>query len=395
MIITSFQPLFIPILRQLKDLSLISASSRFLKMLADADIPAAALPDMADASYSIAARVIARLVSDPPDVADLDPPVATLVENILPAYFYPRLPGAIAITLAMDAACKAEEPALVMVHNDVEPPTRLMALWAAARSVPCLHIPHAIYLETADRHAAPGDDIHDIITASDIAVAGPYQRDWYLARGMDSAHIYVTGLPQFDRLANVELDRDQSIFLFRMDRHRPVIAYFSSWRQDTNLSGCHDGIRQSYSAFLAYAKQHPEYQYIIKSHPHGRDIQLHTELAQRAGVRCAVTDKHLDAVLGVADVVIAYGASNVILESAAVGNAHIIVVGDSDAFRDDPEIIKGSDGASMQTAIQTCLASPIPNYSAFVTKYLGVLDGKSVERLVSLICHLHKHSREV
>ena len=58
MIITSFQPLFIPILKQLGDIPIVSASSRFLDMLKGVSIEATALPDTSARSYGIAARII-------------------------------------------------------------------------------------------------------------------------------------------------------------------------------------------------------------------------------------------------------------------------------------------------------------------------------------------------
>ena len=63
-----------------------------------------------------------------------------------------------------------------LLHNDVEVVTRAVALWCRERGKPCLHIPHAIYLDM-DR-GAPGTDVHDLVTASHMVVGGTYQREW-------------------------------------------------------------------------------------------------------------------------------------------------------------------------------------------------------------------------
>jgi hypothetical protein len=202
--------------------------------------------------------------------------------------------------------------------------------------------------------------------------------------------MHITGLPQFDRLQKPVVDHARACQLFHLSPTKPVIVYMSSWRQDTNLLGCHDGIEESYLAFLNAAKVLPDLQYIVKCHPRGNNVAWHVQEAEKLGVKCAITDQHLDVVLNASDVMFSYGPSNVVLEQATLGNSHLAVVGDAMAFGFDPVVVKCSaDSMQIADVIRVCLQQPVPDYQAFVQRYLGVLDGQAYKRIALWLRELH------
>ncbi len=400
MILVSSHPTFLPILRQLKERKIVTLNAQFAKLLQDADIPVHmfgefARPELNALAANRAVAVLFWLLNEPLVVDTLPVETRAFIKDDLPGYILSRIKDVSLVLATLDYIQTTDDKVeLVLVHNDVEPALRLLALWARAHNVPCLHIPHAIYLEHEGR-GLPGSDVHDLITASHIVCAGPYQQQWYRERGATDNQLIATGLPQFDRLAKPSLPREQAVRLLNYDPVLPVIAYMSSWRQDTNLLGCHSGVEEAYLEFLAAAKQLPELQYVIKCHPNGNNVEWHVAEAEKLGVRCVVTAEHLDVVLAAADVILAYGASNVILEAAVVGRAALAVIADTTAFPNDAQITKlPATSAVLTDWLQAALTAPPTNYTQLVAKYLGYLDGNAYQRIAKVcevLCGLTHH----
>lgn len=389
MILTSFQPSFIPIIKELKNYEIVTMHPNFTKMLSDIDVTAKSLSDfMTEENFELSKLTAAKKLVDYDTNYQLFGSVGEfgtkwLQEKSL-MYFFSRIDDLSAITLTLDRI----NPGIIILHNDVEPMMRILALWAKSRGKPCLHIPHAIYLENGGRGAV-GTDIHDMITASYVVTSGPYQTDWFMKRGMNPDNIFLTGLPQFDRLAERKFDRNKACAALGLEIRKPVVTYMSSWRQDTNLLGCHDGVEESYLAFLNAAKEMPDIQWIVSCHPRGNNTKQHIDLAKENGVRCLVIGgNYLDQCITASNVVIIYGASNVVLETAVFGNANIISVGDEQAFPYDNEIIKSSLD-NITNSVQTALSNLIQDYSAFRRKYFYRVDGNNYLRIAELIRKLH------
>ena len=391
MILTTFQSEWLPLLRKVQDLGLITLSSKFQDILRDAEIPSKALNEYANpVLFETATREAARLVStiynsnfDTTKLPFKDTSIAS--GPSLATYAYQRLFDMVSVILATEIA----DPKLILLHNDVEPLNRALALWALQKHVPCLHVPHAVYLDTEGRGPA-GTDVHDLITASIIACAGPYQQQWYIERGAYPQTTIITGLPQFDRLANPQPNRERACKLLNLDPRRPVVVYKSSWRQDTNLAGCHDGVEETYAAFLAMTKLVPDVQYLVSCHPRGNNLKWHLDQAQAANVSLSITQEHLDVILNAADILLCYGPSNVMLEMATLNSGHLVCINDKAAFPNDPEIIKcPADAEQMAKVVQTCLTSSLPDYRNLVYKYLGPQDGHNTERIAALIRQVH------
>jgi hypothetical protein len=384
-IIFSTQPSLIPVLRALAPKhQLYTLHAQFTKLCEDSGIAAPFVASLATAATqrdatALASKAHSELYALRPQHEALPVAMNTWLANGgLAEYFYPRLSD---LAMAIQSV-ELAKPDLLVLHNDVEPLHRLLALWAKAHSVPVLHVPHAIYLETEERGPA-GSDVHDLVTATHLAAAGPFQAQWYRERSPDLA-IYVTGLPQFDRFAKPRtIDRARAAKLLHLDPAIPTMVYMSSWRQDTNLLGCHSGVEDTYTAFLKAYQQLPDMQLIVKCHPRGNNVEWHAKTAESLGIACAVTAEHLDPVLTVADLVFSYGPSNVVLEAATMRKLKLLV---SSGFPSDPEIIvAGEEVETILAGITKAFLSPLPDYTRLLDKYLGPWDGQAYQRIANLI----------
>lgn len=387
-ILFSFQPDFIPIIKELKNYEITTMHPNFTKMLADIDISAKSLSDfMTRENYEfgnlIAAKKIAEYDRDYKQIGFTGAEEQEWINEKALSYFYSRFDDIAGILLTLDEM----NPSVIVLHNDVEPMTRVLALWAKKNSKPCLHVPHAVYLENGGRGGI-GTDIHDMISASHVVTCGPYQTNWFAQRGMHTDNIYLTGLPQFDKLYNRKFNRNSACTVLGLTTQRPVVTYMSSWRQDTSLLSCHDGVEESYLAFLETAKQLEDIQFIVKCHPRGNNTKQHADLAKEKGVRCIVLQDHLEPCIAASNAVISYGASNVVLETATYGTTNIIVVGDDKAFPKDDEIIK-CNPENLTDAVKFSLSNPVQDYSEFLRKYFYRIDGNNYLRIAELIRRLH------
>ena len=391
-IVTSQQPHFIPIIKLLaaKDFKFMALDPTFTKTLADLDLPAApisqATEGLGDAAIAETLKIL-NAAQRPLNGKGIPAPIKQFVEKGLPIYLYTKIADLAMLALALDRV----KPEVIMVHNDVEPVLRCVALWAKHNNVPCLHIPHAIYQDV--NRGGPGTDVHDLITASHLASAGHFQTAWYRARGFPAQNIRETGMPQFDEWAKMLPDRNKARRALGLDNSRPVVVYASTWPQATNLAGIHDEWAVSYLRFLEAMRKMPEIQPIIKLHPRaGQDnFNWHGQKAKEAGVDCLLTAIHNQFIFNAADLVLAYGGSNVLFEAAHVPWVRLMT---THGYIDDPEVEKVAiDG--MTDAIQASLARPIVDTLPLRFKYLGVPDGKASERIAGFIEELANAKNKV
>jgi len=286
------------------------------------------------------------------------------------------------------------KPDVILVHNDVEPFTRAAAMWGKVHGIPCVHVPHAVYHNIDNT----GYDLHNIITASHILTSGRYQTEWYQKRGVGEAGIAESGLPQFDKLATKQdFNSQKARQNLGLKDDLPVICYASSWRQNTNLSGMHDGVEETYQAILECAvKMHGKVQFVIKCHPRGNNAQWHVEQAQKVKKKAGIEDKFvtilhhsLEVCLQASDLLFAYGPSNVLLEGSFVPWLRLAC---TLGYSKSPEIVKiATDPPNVEMMINAfgaMLSSPPANYDGFRAYYMGRCDGMNSERIVQFIKQL-------
>ena len=214
----------------------------------------------------------------------------------------------------------------IVVHNDIEPPLKALALWGKVNGVPVIHVPHAVYHDNVWR-TSPGTDPHDEVNAGFIAAISPFQARWYLERG--ATNVRVTGNPSWDAWLNLPFDRDQAKRLFKLDNDRKVITLLTTWSQQTNLLGFHDapmaGLRVGLEAARALAS---EYDLILQVHP--RDAGMLPEYAKRVsdlGLDAVVQSQHYRLAMRAADVVVTIGPSNALLEAVILGTPAVGIGG--------------------------------------------------------------------
>jgi hypothetical protein len=336
--------------------------------------------DVRNTAYKESARIILQTSCTRHNAPDLDPKVINWLDHDLPSFLYPRLPELTTLALALESA----KPDLAIIHNDVEPMMRLIAQFCRSHNIPCLHVPHAIYHNDTYR-ILDGTDVHEIVTASDIAVAGPYQAQWYVERG---GNVRLTGLPQWDKWAHVQYDTKFSRSLLGLDPSRPVVAFASSWRQDTNLLGMSDGIEEAYKAVIETIKAMPEVQFVIKLHPRANNGDWHAKLAKEANIDCVITALHLEIVLQASDVLLSYGPSNVVIEAAHL--PHLRLLCTSGFLEDDEVITVDPKVPDLENDIRQCLAEGPINMLPFVYKYAGIPDGNASMRVANYALELLK-----
>jgi len=387
-ILISFQPRFIPLIKMLhaEKHEIYVLHPNFQKMLSDLDVPSKSLvevltDEMKIEAFLYSARILSEIERRKSTIPmSLDVPAREFMSKNVVAFMYQRVGDLSALVVA----CNFVAPDLIILHNDVEPVTRAVAEWAKVNDKPCLHIPHAVYLNTGRGPA--GTDVHDVITASHIAVAGPYQREWYKERGISPKNIRETGLIQFDAITRMLiLEKDRARTLFGLKPDLPTIVYASSWRQDTNLLGCHDGVEEFYTKFLEATKLLPGIQVIVKTHPNSGNIGWHIETAKKLNIPVFVCSAHLEVALQAADIIFSYGPSNVLMEASVVPGIKLMV---SHGYDDDIDVIKTGDEATPEEIakkIAGCFEKDYIDASRFRNKYCGNVDGNSVNRIFDFI----------
>ncbi len=389
LIMFSSHDLLLPVIKQLKDeFTIGTLDGRMTEVLKNLDIASEPLnkvmtPELRDKAFAASAGVIHDLAELGGYEEKVGPAAAKFLSEKFVAFSYARMADITMMVLALDIM----KPKVLILHNDVEPLTRIAALWAQARGVKCLHVPHAVYQDGT--RSSVGTDIHDIVTASNLAAAGPFQRAWYEKRGMPAFNVKETGLPQWDKWAEPQKDRARAFRLLKLKPFIPTVTYIGTWRQNTNMFGCNDGWAQVYAEFLdAVKKIETPLQVIVKTHPNAgqESFNWHASAAKENGVKCLVTAQYLDLALLASDLVIAPYASNALIEAATMPHLRLMTM-EGDGFNDDDVIIKAPHGKLVESIIEALQGDP-KDAKAFLTKYMGVMDGKAHVRVADYVREL-------
>lgn len=229
-----------------------------------------------------------------------------------PAYVHGSLQRQIVRLLALDRLAETRRVKLVVTHEDVTETYGGLARWATVRGIPTLHVPHA------NSYMLPeyGPDLHETSICDAIA-ATPHMADFYRERGY-AGEIHITGSPLFDRWAAYEKDRVWAQRCLNLDPARPVVVYASSWGQRTNARDNLERFDAALIAMLTAAANHPDWQLVIKMHPGepANAERAYAQAAQDYGVDVVITRQYLELVLSAADVLVALGPSNVLVDAA-------------------------------------------------------------------------------
>jgi hypothetical protein len=359
--------------------------------LNNADIKAVPLASMVDsivsersnyeAAYAI--RDILDGLQDNEAFKLLDPDMVERVQYLVPSYLIDNLKNLAMVVLCLDKL----KPSGIVLHNDVESIPRMAALWAKARGVPCLHLPHAVYLEQKNR-APVGCDVHDLVTSSHLACAGWFQRQWYFERGFPSDHIFEVGVPRMDKMCAMLREPERVYSIFHLNPKWPTVVYASSWWQGTSITEYEDLVRPSFVAFLETAKRVDGINWVVKLHPRApkENDDWHVEAIKQSGVKAILIKEYLELIFQVANALVMYGPSNIAFEAGIMGVQLVSING----FHNDSEVTTvGIDPDEIGNGMKNALTNKVPLQS-FLLKYIGVHDGQSTKRALEYAHGLFK-----
>ena len=247
------------------------------------------------------------------DHSHLTPP---LLNDWAPGFLQNRAAEVVLRTLAVERFHEEEGTIVgVLLHEDSTPEGRFYAEWGHSVGIPVLHIPHA------NHFIAPGTgDIHCQINSDKLGVYGPYMRDWYLACGAEEDSLTVVGAPQLDMQYDQEKlpDRETARTALGIDPDKFVIAYATTWGQDTSLFEY--DLEWARHRILQAAEQMKAH-LIFKVHP-GAAPGAEDEMVQDLlayNLNGNVTRKHNEHVLLASDVLVCQGPSNLGISSQILG----------------------------------------------------------------------------
>lgn len=270
----------------------------------------------------------------------------------------------------------------VVVHEDVTPKFRALALWGKAKGIPVIHMPHN------NCYAQVQPDIHDKSIADWILAASPYMRDWYAERGFSKERIKVIGFPPWDGWADIDITRERARAMFHFDDGVPTVTLCTGWPQRTNYVDDHS-TTEAASHLVLNTAQKLGWNVIWKMHPGDATGQeeRYVKLMAMYGINGVVTRDHLAYALKAADMVISTGPSNVLVEAGINDVPPALFNLRGYGFDGEPPWVVGlEETAVMDTMFRLQDGREWRDKrAAFVKRYAFKADGKSGKRAVRQI----------
>lgn len=181
-----------------------------------------------------------------------------------------------------EAACRlldAHPAACVIVGTTEDLLGRALVLAAGARGIPSICLQHGLIM---------GEEAYLPVFATQMAVYGPAERDWYEQRGVDGSRIAVIGHPRYDAFrTNVPQNRAEVLEGHGLDPERPTVLVAT--QPTGGPAGWLPFIRRlaKRGAVQVLVKPHPleigrgfarDYANAFRTLPHTRVIGRHVEL---------------------------------------------------------------------------------------------------------------------
>lgn len=283
----------------------------------------------------------------------------------------------IAATLrVLDAFAKANPVSGVITHEDVTPQFRTLALWAKARQIPLVHLPHA------NCFSQTRPDIHDTSYADWILAASSHMREWYVERGYPADQIRVVGFPPWDKWYGLDDDQSLARRILLLENDKPVIAFCTGWPQRTNFVDDHTLLDRAAHAMMMATKE-AGWQLVWKLHPGDAPNREQQCAAYAAALRvpALITRDHLAVVLQAADAVVSTGPSNVLVETGLVGRVPAIIDIRGYGFMGEPPFRVALNSVN---SIENLIDKEWDR-DAFVRRYAYRDDGRATKRAIKWI----------
>lgn len=212
----------------------------------------------------------------------------------------------------------------VVLHNDVEGPTKLLALWGKRKGLATIHVPHALY-SYAFRSPVVHGDVHDDVTCETVLAISPFQVRWYQERGAQDVEL--VGPSMWESWLAWNLTQDEAAAAWGLSGTF-VVTYVATWGQITSLLGLKyvNFAEQAYMAFLEAAQAHG-WDVIVKIHPSAPpDSEAwHKVRAEQFRVRCRITRSYKELSVLAANVLVACGPSGLLFEAALVDRPGLVI----------------------------------------------------------------------
>lgn len=224
---------------------------------------------------------------------------------------------------ALDHLARTREIAACMVHEDVSPENRSLALWAKAHGIPTIHIPHA------PCHLRRGvADIHRETRAEWICASGEYMKEFYIESGHDPEKIIITGAPQWDGYYQTELpEKPEARGVVGVADDVRAICYATTWTQTTSVRSRFDEeLREGLDSVIKLAHEWKAI-LMIKVHPNDRQgaEEDYAKIMNEVNLPALVTRNHTQYIIRAADLLVTQSPSNLSIESAIMGTPSIYI----------------------------------------------------------------------
>ena len=314
----------------------------------------------------------------------LPPRVAETLPRWLPRATLAALSNLAPHVAALRAFAGSFPVAAYVTHEDVTPLNKALALTARSLGIPTFHLPHA------NHFGQVRPDVHDGSVCDWILAASRHMRDWYVERGFPPDRVEVVGHPPWDDLAAHPLPlRPLARRALRVPDDMPAVLFGSSWAQTTNAADAPDALPRAYAAFVEAAAS--EGWFVLWSmHPGEPPAwqQQHAARLNAAGVRGAVLRSHVRLALGAADVVVAAGPSNFLVEAAILGVPPVSVSVPNYRFPQAPPWTVRPTASAIARRVNAILADPEAACSrlpAAVSRYAAGADGGATRRALDFV----------
>uniref|UniRef100_A0A6M3KZ81 Uncharacterized protein n=1 Tax=viral metagenome TaxID=1070528 RepID=A0A6M3KZ81_9ZZZZ len=307
--------------------------------------------------------------------------------NWLPGITLGHVSDCLLVVRALDAYAESVSVAGVVVHEDVTPRFRAMAMWAKGRGLPVVHMPHN------NCYVTVRPDVHDHSMADWILAPSPYAADWYIVRGYDEKRVRIVCFPPWDDWRTVELPQDRARRVLMVEDKRAVVVLCTGWAQRTNLVDDHGLVDAAVHLTLGVAKKrgwfvlwklHPG------DHPNREDGAARLMAAYR--VTGAVMRGHLSYALAAADAVLSVGPSNVLVEAGIMNRVPLLFGLPGYGFEKEPPYVVGYDESDIVHKVEACTGQEWSGRARdqFVKRYAYRDDGGATKRAVKALARIFK-----
>jgi hypothetical protein len=321
--------------------------------------------------------------------------MAVQLDKWLPGTVMRTMANMTQLTLLLEELFARKRVVAFLAHEDITDGGKLATKFCQARGVPTLHVPHGNY------GPVPFFKSPDSFMVADVAaVAGEYQKEWFVSKGADPTRIVVTGNPAWDVFYTSEAVPLEAKGNLGFDLDAPLVALCTSWTLG-NCRGKAKWLNEAWKTMVMAAKLTPNVQWLISIHPNSPP-KMEEELARalsEAGVRAAGTRKYLLLRLLAPNLHVMPLQSNIITEAAILGRPSMVFEASEMPDRERREQCEGDDSVmkvpmdpvAMADGIRYALTDEYQERwreelrEPYLMKYNWANDGKATERVMSVM----------